>query len=389
MPDFIDRVGAELVRAANADTPRPRTNAATDCTRPFNVAPGQAETVVPVHAIRRHRRRGARALGRAGVLMVALVGCSGVAVAAYVLLDGSQARKLPSFECQMNGSTTILPAVTGNPIVDCATAWPSASGGQENAPPLAIWGIDTNQQVSAIAQPLSLGSPGPNWRRLPDDWTVDLPIVELEDQLANIDLPFSDQGPSTACSTGSQDTATVRALLHDDGLDSWNVTVQAAGGGDVTNGCTAFNANVDSEKQTVELVQMPSSSATSAPATTQIGATTTTTQASPGMIAETAAVAKLKQLYADANARLSSSCESVTAATAIWTALASAAGFQPTSLAFEHTINTSQPAPATYPYHYTLYQQPASQNTGTCAHVLVMVVPGSGLANVYVARIAP
>jgi hypothetical protein len=39
-------------------------------------------------------------------------------------------------------------------------------------------------------------------------------------------------------------------------------------------------------------------------------------------------------------------------------------------------------------YYYTLVEQPASQRTGSCAHVLVMRA-GGGALSVYVARIAP
>ena len=358
------------------------------------------------------------------VAVASLTACAGVAVAGYALFSGGPARELASFECQMNGGTqSIIPAITGSPLVDCAAQWPQASGGQETAPSLAIWGADNGQQLVAVAVPESAGPPAGdhyNWLRLTDSWTVDLPVVVLNDQLNNIDLPFN-SGATDACSFAASDIAAVRSLLSADSLAAWHVSLRPQNG-QLASGCqNVFVANVDGLDRTVELMQAapqsasppsasaPTTDATATSGTVTTGAATITAAtgaaptptagagASTGSDSDSQAIARgaalaysqLKQLYASVNATLASSCESVTDATALWTRSAQSAGFTPATLAFWHQVNVEPRVdPNTFFDHYTLYQQPASQNTGKCAHVLVMDVPGSGVANVYVARIA-
>jgi hypothetical protein len=359
------------------------------------------------------------------VAMVSLSVCAGAAVAAYVVFEGGAARELPSFECQTDGRmTTIIPAITGSPLVDCAASWPQASGGREAAPPLTIWGAADGQRLVAVAGPASAGPPagGNNfhWRRLPDSWTVDLPLVALNDQLNNISLPFN-PGPTSVCSFSGPDIAAVRSLLTADGLDDWNVTMRRQNG-PVATGCqVVFAANVDAQHRTVELLQAElqpvptmtegtsaapdtdTATAGTTPATDTVtsaaSSAATSTTGSPTIADSYAqslmrdaqlARTQLRQLYTTVNATLSANCESVADAAALWSQAAQADGFTPATLAFWRQANDGQSLdPRTFPHHYTLYEQPASQDTGRCAHVLVMVVPGSGLANVYAARIAP
>jgi hypothetical protein len=312
------------------------------------------------------RPRSLRTAAQLAFALAALGGCAGVAVGGYLLLAGAQARTLPSFECETSrGSVAIIPAVTGSPIVDCAAAWPSASGGRARAPRLAIWGATDAARLVAIAEPASWGPPSPGggsrWRRLPDTWTVDLPIVAINDQLAGIDQPFA---PPDRCSYAAQDVTAVRALLRTDGLDGWRVTVRGQNG-PLSSSCRPTIATVDGSSHTVELVQFGAQPG--APPVVRAG--------------------PLGRLYARVNRTLAARCESVPAAAALWTREAGAAGLLPATLAFWRAANAGRRVnPDT---RYTLYLQPASQRTGRCAHVLVMEVPGSGVANVYVARIAP
>ena len=367
-------------------------------------------------------------VARVGVALGSLSIFAGVAFAAYVVVAGGAARELPAFECETSAHlTTIIPAITGSPIVDCAASWPSASGGRTAAPPLAIWGADDGQRLVAVAGPVSTGPPAGgdhfHWRRLPDSWTVDLPVVALNDQLNNISLPFN-PGASNTCSSKGPDIAAVRSLLKADSLDDWRVTLRAQYGR-LSSGCRiVFAADVDAQHRTVLLLQA-SPQAASVPATTSgttlapvtntvttgtastssTGTIGTAPPSSTGTVASPApgdsyaqsaihdaklAHAQLQHLYTTVNRKLSVTCESVADAAALWARDAKTVGFTPATLAFWHQANDGKrPDPKTFPYHYTLYKQPASQNTGNCAHVLVMVVPGSGLANVYAARIAP
>ena len=99
---------------------------------------------------------------------------------------------------------------------------------------------------------------------------------------------------------------------------------------------------------------------------------------------------KLAELDRSVNRLLAKRCQSVDSAAAQWTRAARAAGFYPTSLSYYRTLNAvPSPVPSRLADHYyTLVRQPASQRTGTCAHILVMRA-GSGDLTVYAARVAP
>lgn len=329
------------------------------------------------------RFRRLRSLGRAvqvTLVLGAFCGLAGGAAAAYLLLGDGVTRTLPSFECDLPGNSgAIIPAVTGSPLVDCANAWPSATGGRHAAPHLAIWG-PTNGRLAAIARPASWGPPARSgWRRLPTSWTVDLQTVELSDQLGNISEPFTSL-TSQSCSYLSADVAAVRSLLRIDGLPSWRVSVQGQAG-QLSNGCRSTVASVNGQAKAIELIQSPAQSRSPSGSAAAVPPTITRHV--------TLAHQQLKRLYAAVNRELAGRCESVPAAAALWTRRARAAGFSPATLAVWREANARKPNPATFFKHYTLYTQPAQQRTGTCAHVLVMEVPGSGVANVYAARIVP
>lgn len=64
-------------------------------------------------------------------------------------------------------------------------------------------------------------------------------------------------------------------------------------------------------------------------------------------------------------------------------------GFQPTSLAYFRAVNARRPALSSrLNYAYTLLAEPASEQTGACARILVLTNPG-GAVYVYAARMAP
>jgi hypothetical protein len=88
--------------------------------------------------------------------------------------------------------------------------------------------------------------------------------------------------------------------------------------------------------------------------------------------------------------RAARQCQSVAGAAADWTRAARAAGFRPTSLGYYRAINdaTNPPSGQLSNDYYTLVKQPPSQQTGTCANILVMRA-GGGSLTVYAARITP
>jgi hypothetical protein len=352
---------------------------------------------------RRLRSRGL--VAQLAVLAAALSVFAGAAVAGYALFNGGPARQLAAFECQIDGNfSAMVDAVTGNPIRDCAGAWAQATGGRSTAPRLAIWGADNGQRLVAVVAPASAGRPSGDdhfhWKRLRDSWTVNLPLVVLNDQLSNINLPFNG-GADSPCSFTASDVTAVRSLLRTDRLKGWRVTLRAQAG-KLSRGCRSVFTDVFGASRTVQLIQAvptrPPSKSSAQSGSSSLTETRTTPARGPKLSAYQlalthAAIAAYKRetrLYTNVNAQLSAHCASVPNAVRLWRRAATAARFSPTTLGFWHTVNARQhPDPATFFGHYTLYVQPAGQHTGSCAHVLVMDVGGSGIPNVYVARIAP
>jgi hypothetical protein len=317
-----------------------------------------------------------------GLAVTAVSALAGGGIAGFLLSrENNRTGQLAAFECATTRHGSVgISAVTGDPIIDCAANWPQASGGQSTAPPLTAWRTTVGKEV-ALVQPTSWGRPPRSrywrWQRLPVGWTVDFGVVDLTDQLGNISF---DSGP---CAYAGRTVQAVLSLLRADNLASWSVTVAPNSARPVSSACRPLIPNVAGVTRSVQLIQLP------APAKLRLGQVPP--QRVQTLLRESrAAHRKLATLYADVNGILASRCATVSAAATLWTRIARAAGFRPTSLAFWRAANARNGLPpARFFDHYTLFKQPASQPTGTCAHVLVMVVPGSGIANVYAARIKP
>jgi hypothetical protein len=149
------------------------------------------------------------------------------ATAAYVLLSGQRTQTIASLECQITRrDSAIVDTVTGDPVVDCGAAWPSATGGRSSAPPLTAWALD-NGTESAVVQPAAWARPAPSngtrWKRLPTGWTVNLSVVALTDQLNDITSGLSGAATTPsggqACTYAHSDVDTVRRLLGADDFD--------------------------------------------------------------------------------------------------------------------------------------------------------------------------
>ena len=338
------------------------------------------------HLIRRARQLSAGIQLGLAVSTISALATGGTL--AFLFLSGDHTKTLASLECSLTrNSAAIINTITGNPIIDCASAWPSATGGRAAAPPLTAWGLANDTKV-AVVQPTSWGPPaqsgGVGWRRLPADWTVDLAVVELTDQLNDISTKLSStpitRSGGQPCSYARDDERIVRSLLAADGLSSWRVIVSRTDPGRaVSTGCRVIAPNVDGAERTVQLLQFgPTQPYRQTPQ--QRNSTNDSVVAN----------LTLAQLGRNVNRVLAKQCQSVDSAAAQWTRAARSAGFHPTSLAYYRTLNAApSPVPSRLADHYyTLVRQPASQHTGTCAHILVMRAGGGNLT-VYAARIAP
>ena len=350
------------------------------------------------------RRRRRWRLGGLGVLPVAWLVAAATALAAaggvtaFLFLDqGNTAQTIASVTCMLTRNASAgVSTITGSPLTDCAAMWPSATGGRSNAPPLRGWIAVASRPVAetALVQPAAWGQPAPerlripatpgqaphsvlvHWRPLPAGWTVNLGVVELTDQLQAIPSGMS---PPATCIYPRHALAVVHSLLADDGLNGWHVVLQATQGA-VSPGCRYINPNVDGGIKTVQLIQGP------APTTRahHVSRTEQKLLAAWGVLDH-----KLVAAQQQIDTTLAHRCVSVNQASTDWTAVAGKAGFKQTSLAYYREINTAPaPVPVRLDYYYTLVKQPATQHTGSCAHVLVMQYGGGNIV-VYAARIAP
>ncbi|HEY1774656.1 MAG TPA: hypothetical protein VGG41_00725 [Solirubrobacteraceae bacterium] len=340
---------------------------------------------MPAERRARGRLRRVRQLGLLAQVALAATSFSalgGAATGAYLwLASGSPGtRALASLQCSVStNGAAIVPTITGDPLIDCAAAFFQQRA--RRPPRLTAW---SNGRQTAVVRPLDAGPPpssdGP-WHRLPAGWTVDLHVVELTDQLNDISAGMAD-GP--ACTYGARALRVARALLADDGLPGWRVTLHA-NNGPLVSGCRHIAPNVDNSTHTIELIQIQ---ALAPPA--HVPAEQLRRQRDYQR-----ALASLSRLQARLNHTLGERCESVVQAARLWRGSARADGFDPATAAFWRELhalgNSSASGPPQLPRgffrRYTLFMQPPGQDTGACAHLLIQD-DGDELI-VYAARMAP
>ncbi|HEY6396614.1 MAG TPA: hypothetical protein VIX82_04070 [Solirubrobacteraceae bacterium] len=298
-----------------------------------------------------------------------------VAGGAFLIFGHESAKTIAGYECRLDhNDDAIISSITGDPIVDCAASWGSATGGRSTAPPLAAW---AGGSYAAVVQPAAWGPPeGGQWTRLPAGWTVNLGVVELTDQLNDI----SGLGATPACTFARGDLRLVRALLHADGLRGWRVHVKTNYGHPVSSGCRQTVADVSGADRTVELIQFRQAGP---PVATGRSARERRFYAAADRIPSL-----LAKLDAHVNRLLARRCVSVSVAARLWVAEARVAGFKQANLAYWRALNATQTPSPRLLYYYTLIQQPPTQHTGSCAHILIPF-GGGGDITVYAARIMP
>jgi hypothetical protein len=324
---------------------------------------------------------------------VALAATSGLTIA--LLFQGNSTKTIASFECatDRSGGGSGVPAVTGNPLIDCAASWPEATAGRSTAPPLTAWSA-VGKTIDAVVQPTAWGPPTlrrlktgrytsvpVHWEKLPANWTVNLGVVELTDQLNAIPSGMS---ATLTCTYPNRAVSMVKALLVADHLAGWKIKLQALSGS-LSSSCRQVIPNVDGGIRTVQLLEAgPVKAAAFGHLRPRTRALDREERAASLQLDH-----RLIALQGTISSTLARRCASVGAAAALWTTDASAAGFHATTPTYFRALNANRnPATTRFNYYYTLFRQPASQDTGSCAHVLVMPL-GGGAILVYAARIEP
>jgi hypothetical protein len=334
------------------------------------------------------RLRQASLVAQLAVAVGSFSALGGAATGAYLWLTSNSpgTRELPRLECTIstqgattNGAALIVTTITGDPLVDCRTALTQAQG--HRPPSLTAWG---NSFQTAVVRPTASGPPpypGP-WHRLAPGWTVDLRVVELNDQLNDISAGMAD-GP--ACTFPGRAVGIARSLLVADGLHGWHVSLHA-NNGPLVSGCRHIAPNVDATKREVELIQIQ-----------DLGRPEHVPALQRRRQREYArALATLLTLQVRTNRTLATRCTTVAGAAQLWRREAKAAGFVAATPAFWRAVQSLGQAPGKgvpalprgFFRHYTLVRQPASQHTGACARLLIQDDGGDELI-VYAARMAP
>jgi hypothetical protein len=168
------------------------------------------------------------------VLAVALGVVVVAATAATWAILGSSAHETTSVECVLEGTDTIVPAVSGDPAYDCAVTWQDDLG--TAPPPLAAYD-NGHGGVTVIPR---TEKPEAGWTPLPAG--QDVALIELQDSLDDYIA-----GLNSSCLSTKAATALTEAKLTRFGFTGWMVTVRNDGS------CT--NADiVDPASKTVTLI---------------------------------------------------------------------------------------------------------------------------------------
>ena len=140
----------------------------------------------------------------AGALVIGVLAAAGTSL----LGPTGNPREIAQFECGEN----ITASVTGEPVRDCATLWPSM---YHHAPPaLVAWVAETGGAV--VVTPVGRPPAGDGWRQLPSGWTADSAVLLLHTQLEDITTGIE----ARPCWSAPAASALVAAMLRTDELDS-------------------------------------------------------------------------------------------------------------------------------------------------------------------------
>jgi hypothetical protein len=341
MSKFEERLWSELVRDHGAAL-------APAASAPGIAVPGSADHRLAdrraAHRQVRLSRRGWRVL--AGVVLVGALAAAGTAIFGPT----GNPKDITQFECGVGGHGDVHGLFTAEPVSACAALWPSLY--HHAAPPLVAWVYETGGAV--VVRPADAPPTGSGWRRLPQGWTADGAVIELNDQLEDITTGL----PSRRCWPGATASALVRSILRADGLDYWHLRLseQRPATGPGTRCLTAIQAIGGPEigPDTVLLVEH----ATRAPGTVS--------RWYPNRFGKQR---RLVETRVNRALRSSGGCASIAQAEALWRAEARAAGIP----AREDVLGAPSPTSG------------ASAGGGSCARVFVSEPGGGGPADVFAA----
>jgi hypothetical protein len=170
-----------------------------------------AMPVPPVPSPRR-RRRAQLVAGVTGVTLAA----SGTI--GWAIVRAGDPRDTTSLQCQIGGSASIITAVSGDPVADCAAQWTRDLG--VAAPPLVAY---DNGHGGILVQPAADPAPS-GGTPLPAGQGQNVALIDLQESLDDYVA-----GLGSRCFTQAEAVAFARAEVARTGLVGWTVTPRDAG----------------------------------------------------------------------------------------------------------------------------------------------------------------
>ena len=155
-------------------------------------------------------------------------------------ITNSGATDTTSVQCEINGTDTIIPASSGDPVADCAAQWQRETG--TNAPRLVAY--DNGNGGITVAP--AAQAPPPSSSPLPPGTTQNVSAITLQESLDDYV-----SGLNATCHSADSAVAFTRQLLHAAGLQHWSV-VAPPEGADGSSTC-ADTAIVNAKSQEVML----------------------------------------------------------------------------------------------------------------------------------------
>ncbi len=201
MTSALDQFGESLVRASRT---LHRQNHA-------GAAAGGHASARPASRLRALLPRRAWRIPAAALLFGALA-----AAGTSLLGPTGNPRYIAQFVC----GNDVTESVSGEPLRDCATLWPSLY--HHPAPSLVAWVSETGGAV--VVTPAGHPPAGGRWRRLPVSWSADAAVLGLHFQLEDITTGIE----ARRCWSARAASALVSSILRADGLGSWQVQVKTA-----------------------------------------------------------------------------------------------------------------------------------------------------------------
>jgi hypothetical protein len=164
--------------------------------------PSHARGLRRPHATGRHLR------------LPVIVGVSLVLAGAAIgwALTTTSARDTVSVQCEIEGSDTIIPSITGDPVADCAAQWRRDT--DRNPPPLVAY---DNGHGGITVAPAGQ-APLPGARPLPGGATQNVSIVEVQQSLDDFV-----RGLNSGCFDNRTASEMTTRILARFGMEDWTV----------------------------------------------------------------------------------------------------------------------------------------------------------------------